>query len=227
MTENRVEAVERALAILEAFRDGDGALSLAELAQRTGLYKSTILRLSGSLERYGYLHRRDDGRYGLGASLWRLGSLYRRTFDLSDRIRSELRQLVDTTGETASFYVRQGDERVCLYRQNSPRPIRHHLEEGVRLPLDRGAAGRVLLAFSGAGGEPFATIRRERAYVSLGERDPEVAAAAVPVTDRSERLRGALAISALITRFDAAAQARALAALEAGARRLANVLPEE
>jgi DNA-binding IclR family transcriptional regulator len=227
MAVNRVEAVERALAILEAYRDGDGALSLAELAARTGLYKSTILRLIGSLERFGYLHRRDDGRYALGASLWRLGSIYRRAFDLAEQIRPELRKLVDTTGETASFYVREGDERVCLYRQNSPRPIRHHLEEGARLPLDRGAAGRVLLAFSAAGGEPFETIRREQACVSLGERDPEIAAAAVPVLDRAGRLRGALAVSGLITRFEAGARSRALTALRASAARLAGLLPSE
>jgi hypothetical protein len=39
-----VSAAERALAVLAAFRRGDGALSLAELAERTGLVKSTIMR---------------------------------------------------------------------------------------------------------------------------------------------------------------------------------------
>ena len=225
MADNRVEAVERALAILEAFGEGDGPLSLAEIAARTGLYKSTILRLIGSLERCGYLRRRADGRYWLGASLWRLGSRYRRGFDLAEQVRPELRRLVDSTGETASYYVREGDERVCLYRLNSPRAVRHHLEEGARLPLDRGAAGRVLLAFSSAAGEPFERIRREQAYVSLGERDPEIAAAAVPVLDAAGQLQGALAVSALITRFDEVARVRALAALRAGAARLAASLP--
>ena len=103
--------------------------------------------------------------------------------------------------------------------------MRHHLEEGARLPFDRGAAGRVLLAFSDAAGARFEQIRRERSYVSLGERDPEIASAAVPVLDPAGRLQGALAVSALITRFDEAAQARALAALQAGASRLALNLP--
>ncbi|MDO9217858.1 MAG: helix-turn-helix domain-containing protein, partial [Lacisediminimonas sp.] len=40
-----VAAVERALAILNSFRPGDGSLSLHDIAERTGLYKSTILRL--------------------------------------------------------------------------------------------------------------------------------------------------------------------------------------
>ena len=41
-----VAALDRAFSILFAFRPGDYALTLAELAARTGLYKSTILRLA-------------------------------------------------------------------------------------------------------------------------------------------------------------------------------------
>ena len=38
-------AVDRALSVLSAFRPGDKALSVTELAERTRLYKSTVLRL--------------------------------------------------------------------------------------------------------------------------------------------------------------------------------------
>ncbi len=222
---NRVEAVERALKILDAFREGDATLSLAELAARTGLYKSTILRSCGSLQRYGYLRRTADRRFQLGPSLWRLGSLYRQSFDLGEFIRPELTVLVDKTQETASFYVREGDQRVCLYRCNSPRPVRHHLDEGAAMPLDRGAAGRVLLACDGAAGEPYASIRAEGWYGSRGERDPDVAAIAVPVLDRQGVVRGVLAISALITRFGEAASMEALEHLRASAERLRALLP--
>ena len=61
MPQERVEAVERALSIVSAFSDGDQALSLAEIARRTGLYKSTILRLAGSLKCFGYLSQQADG----------------------------------------------------------------------------------------------------------------------------------------------------------------------
>ena len=37
-----VPSAERALALLTAFRQGDGALSLAELAERTGLVKMAV-----------------------------------------------------------------------------------------------------------------------------------------------------------------------------------------
>ena len=52
-----VAAVDRALAIRDAFTDQDQKLSLAELAKRTGLYKSTAIRLAKSLEKGRYLHR--------------------------------------------------------------------------------------------------------------------------------------------------------------------------
>ena len=208
-----VAAVDRALSMLAAFREGDDTLSLAELARRTGLYKSTALRLLASLAGSAMVERTEQGTWRLGAECARLGSLYGARFDLARIVRPALAALVEATGETASFYVRDGRSRIVRYRHNSPKPVRHHLEEGMRLPLDRGAAGRVLLAFGGTRGEVYDRIRRERAYVSLGERDPELGAAAVPLLDGSGRLHGALAISALITRFDRKAQANALAAL--------------
>jgi DNA-binding IclR family transcriptional regulator len=68
-------ACTRSIQRSEAFREGEEALSLAALAEKTGFYKSTILRLTASLERFGYLARELGGLYRLGPSLWRLGSL--------------------------------------------------------------------------------------------------------------------------------------------------------
>ena len=217
MAQDRVEAVERALSILEAFGETRAELTLTEIAEETGLYKSTILRLAASLGRYGYLVRDDKGLFRLGPSLWRLGSSYRRNFDLDEFIRPVLRELVNETGETASFSVRDGDERVCLYRENSRSPIRHHLDEGARLPLDRGAAGRVLLAYAGLNGSENPIIRDGFA-ISVGERSPDVAAVAVPVLHADGEIRGALAISGLASRFDAAARETALPLLQEAAQ---------
>ena len=63
MTENRVAAVDRALSLLGCFDAEHDRLTLKQLAERTGLYKSTILRLAGSLEASGYLNRLDDGSF--------------------------------------------------------------------------------------------------------------------------------------------------------------------
>ncbi len=225
MSEHRVEAVERALSILEAFEISEENLALAQLAQKTGMHKSTILRLAGSLERFGYLRRGEDGRFRLGPSLWRLGALYRGGFDLGEHVRPALRRLVDMTQETASYYVREGGERVCLYRLNAPREARHHLDEGARLPLMRGAAGRVLIAFDGGHDPTSIRVRGDGFAVSLGERDAEIAAVAVPVFDTGGQLRGALSVSALITRFETRAQRQAVEVLKTEAARLGAALP--
>jgi DNA-binding IclR family transcriptional regulator len=223
-----VDAVERAFQVLECFRGDEDSLTLAQLAERSGLYKSTILRIAVSLERFGYMTRQADGRYRLGATLWRLGAQYRRQFDLAETVRPILLRIVEATTETASYYVRDGASRVCLYRAESPRAMRHHLTEGARLPLEGGASARVLRAWSPFARPEDGVVRANGFAVSLGERDPEVAAVAVPVfgPGNGDELRGALAVSGLITRFDDAAVLRAREALASGARALAGSIAE-
>lgn len=222
MTKNRVEAVDRALSIVGAFANGPSRLNLRDLAEKTGLYKSTILRLCGSLEHFGYLVRDEHGAFRLGPTIGQLGSLYRR--ELGDLFRPSLRELAEDLNETASFYVREGEVRVCLFRHNSTQEIRHHLEEGVRLPLQRGAAGQVLLAFSGEEGELFESIRQRGYHTSLGERAPDVAAVAVPLNLPNGVLRGALSVSGLKSRFTEEFQANAVERLKREAASLAVLI---
>lgn len=225
MAENRVEAVERALAVLDCFDGDEQALALADIAERTGFYKSTILRLIGSLERFGYIGRRDDGRYTLGPAVWRLGSAYRRRFALAGVIRPELVRLREATGETASFYVRDGEARVCLYRENSLRSARHHLREGEVFPLTGGASAWVIRAWTGGADDRSAAVRRDGRAMSVGERDPDVAAVAVPVLDAAGGFIGALSVSGLASRFSPDLREQAAAALTAAAARLRAALP--
>jgi DNA-binding IclR family transcriptional regulator len=201
VAEQKVVAVERALSILEAFADGTSALSLGALAERTGLYRSTILRLAASLERFGYLRRDESGEFRLGPSLWRLGVLYQNAFSLADYVRPALKQLAEDADETGVFYVREGQRRICLYRHHGARLVRHHVEEGAELPLDRGAGGHVLMAYTGGVGARYDDIRRKGFCVSLGERDPEIAGIAAPVFGQDRRFLGALGITGPRSRF--------------------------
>jgi DNA-binding IclR family transcriptional regulator len=112
-------AVDRALFVLSAFREGDGTLGLAELAQRSGLYKSTLLRLLASLEHARLIQRHTDGRYGLGPEIARLNAVYAASFSLEQVVLPALRELVRTTRESAAFHIQQGEHRLCLYRVDS------------------------------------------------------------------------------------------------------------
>src|SRR5260370_19641222 len=225
MSTDKVEPVEGAHDVLNTFPTGRPGMTLGELAGATGFYKSTILRLAASLERFGYLVREESGMFRLGPALWRLGSIYQGGFNLGEAIRPELRRLVETTGETASFYIREGRSRVCLFRHNSPQSARHHLEEGAVLPLGAGASAHVLAAFFDGKG-PTAKAVQQRGYcVSPGERDPQLAAVAGPVLDLAGKFRGALAVSGLIGRFNQQARPAPLAQLSAPPHRLPRPLP--
>ena len=217
-----VEAVERALRILDSLGPDGNATSLAELSRRTGFHKSTILRLAVSLTRFGYLVRDEEGLFRLGPTTWRIGSGYRHVGTLARTVRPELARLSGSTQETASLYVREGDTRVCLLRHEPDRAIRHAVAEGTILPLSRGAAGAVLLAFSDFPDEGDAGVRTAGHAISRGERDAEVAAVAVPLHSPSGRLIGALTLSGLVTRFGPENVPGLLAALQGSRDRLAG-----
>jgi DNA-binding IclR family transcriptional regulator len=199
-----VAALDRAIAILGAFTAADRSLSLAEIAARTGLYKSTILRLCGSLLRGQLLERTDDGRYRIGQAAFRLGTLYQRSVVTADILLPVMRELAELSWESVAFYVRSGNVRMCLYRIESKHPIRYTVREGDVLPLSTGSGGRVLLAFSGEKGEPYEKIRTSFHWLSVGDRDPETAGVSAPVFGPGRTLLGAMTLAGPRSRVDEA-----------------------
>ena len=202
MSSEGVASVERALTILDVFTDRDKSLTLTEISKRAGFYKSTTLRLAESLEKFGYLRRLDDGAYRLGPKPLYLGSLYQKHFSTSDFVPQIMRRMSEEIREGISFFVRDDDRRVCLHRVDSPRAIRDAIHEGDAFPLNNGASGHVLLAFSGLSGAKYDQIRDRCYAMSLGERDPETAAVACPVFAVQQRLVGALSVSGPKYRLD-------------------------
>ena len=219
-----VDAVNRALSILTCFGDRDERLSLTEISKRTGLYKSTVLRLIESLELRGFLVRHEDRGYSLGSELMRLGALYARQFRLEDRVRPLLVRLVAETGESASFYRREGARRICLFRSDSPSSIRDHIREGDIVPLDKGAGGRVLKAFWGKSPADLHDLVQDLPYMSFGEYDTERASAAVPVFGLDDALIGALTVSGPASRFTPDRAERIRTAILGAARELSLTL---
>jgi DNA-binding IclR family transcriptional regulator len=197
-----VDAVDRALSILATFVAGRERQTLGELAVRTGFYKSTILRLARSLETAGFLHREESGAFVLGGEPLRLAAVYRRATAIESKVRPVLRTIRDETGESASFFRREGNLVQCLYREETRRAIRDHLAEGDMLPLNLGAGGRVLTVF----GEPtLSPSDRDQRYADLpfasfGESDPEAADVAAPIYG-FDGLAGAVSISGPRTRL--------------------------
>ncbi|MEO7888039.1 MAG: IclR family transcriptional regulator [Polaromonas sp.] len=221
-------AVDRALSLLSAFRAGDTSLGLSELAQRTQLYKSTVLRLLASLEHARLVQKLDDGRYALGAGIARLHGIYAASFSLDRVVLPVLRDLVAATGESAAYHVRQGEARLCLYRVDSPHPIRDHIKAGDVLPADRGTGARILIAFGAervrAGGSKdrqlYAKIREQGYYTAIGDRLADVAGISAPVFRADGALAGALTLTMPSNRYNP----RHVKPVLEAARRLAGLM---
>lgn len=218
-----VAAAGRAMTLLSAFRRGDDAVSLAELTARTGLVKTTIMRLAISLEQHGYLVRQPDGLYRLGAELFRLGSIYQQSFRVEAAVMPALERLVAETGESASFYVRSGQQRQCLYRVDSPHRLRLHVRQGDLLPMDRSAIAHVLRVF-GAVPLPEEAATLELPVYTGGVSDPYVAGMAMPVFGPGRNFAGALCLTGPLTRFTQEAARGASGILLATARELTREL---
>ena len=194
-----VSAVERALAILTAFRHGDRSLALAELSARTGLAKSTILRHTVSLQQYGLLARLPDGNYRLDVETLRLGTTYQHAFSLQDYVMPVLEQLAAQSEETATFYVPHGEERLCLFRVEGQSLIRLRVQPGEVRPMDGSAIAQVLRRY--ASGPAMDQASDGVVLYSSGVTDPHTAALATPVFGVDAALIGAVAIAGPATRL--------------------------
>lgn len=197
-----VIAVARALQVMEAFRIGERQLPLAELSRRTGLHNTTVLRLARTLAQSDFMVQSEDGQWRLGPAAGWLGARYQAGFDIHNVVEPTLRALSQQTRESASFYVREGQERACISRVEGPQSVRHHVRIGMRLPLTLGAPGRVILAFSGEPGRIYEDIRRQGYHVSMGEREPQVSSVAAPVFGLNWKLLGSMCISGPTSRLD-------------------------
>jgi len=197
-----VAAVDRALSLLAVFTADEPTLGLTELSDRTKMYKSTVLRLLASLEHAGLVSRTSEGLYGLGPGVARLHHVYSATFSLGDVVMPILRRLVKQTRESAAYYVPQGDKRVCLFRVDSPQPVRDHQTVGDVLPLDRGAGGRVLSAYLGGRSAAHKQIRRDQSVVVSADRVPQVAGIGAPVFGADGMVIAALTCSMPSERLD-------------------------
>jgi len=198
--DGNVRAVDRALAILQSFGDDGAALPLAEVARRSGLHLTTALRLLGTLESHGFVQRLASGGYALGPQLLVLGERFRRGLRLEDQVMPALDRLRSESHESAAFFVREGTQRRCLFRLDSPLPVRTVARVGEVAPLGIGAYGRALVA-------PEATPRPRLPIVSHGERLKDVGAIAAPVLDMAGGVAGAIGITMPLYRLDATAEA--------------------
>ncbi len=167
----------RALAILAAFENSTGSLSVARIAQKAHLPLSTTYRLVRELEEWGGLRKGSDGKYQIGFRIWELGQLAGRR--LRDRAHPFLQDLFDLTHENVHMAIRDGMQALYVDKVYGSRKMPVVSRIGGRLPMHATAVGRVLLA---AQPEWFieAFLQRElEAPTSKTVTDPKLLAAII------------------------------------------------
>jgi DNA-binding IclR family transcriptional regulator len=217
-----VRAAERALDILLCFVEAS-QLSMMEIAERTGLNKSTVFRLLATLESKGFVKRDPETeKYQLGFRIWELAANLDQSGDPAVLFLPEMERLRDDLEETVSLYIRDGRERIRVQAVESRQAIRRVAPIGARMPLAVGASSKVLMAYAdeevrqevlAAPDWPknvdrekylrqLERIREDGYAISVEEREAGTAAVAVPVFSRRGRLVAALAVSGPVSRMN-------------------------
>lgn len=199
-SDDRVNSVRRALSLLDSFAPEDGPLPLAELCRRACMPKSSVLRLLRTLADAGYVVQAQDAGWRLGPRAVRLAGCYEGALDRMGVIRTTITTLAANTRKAATFFVLEGDVRVLLLKvQYLEGDVPLHV--GQPRPLDRGAAGKVILAQHGRRGSPFDAIRRRGFDFTLGEVTTTIASLAAAVT-ASRTVLGSVCLSVSRTSRD-------------------------
>lgn len=138
----------RVAALLSAFRPGDDALGVSELARRTGVPKSTTHRLAAHLTDQGLLEPAGRGRLRLALKLFEIGQLAAAQRGLVDAARPYLADLREATRNTAHLAVLEGTEVVYLDILRGPDAPTLPSRVGGRFPAHATSVGKAILAFS-------------------------------------------------------------------------------
>lgn len=157
---NFATTLARGLSVLRAFRAGDDGLTNAQIAERTGLPKSTVSRLTFTLGCLGYLTQpqRND-RYRPGPTLLAMGHVAAASLAFLDPAQDMMQALADQTGTLVLFAVRDRDKVALMRTWRPQRAASIWLEVGHRLPIGSSSSGLAVLGASTR--DEFATLLAE------------------------------------------------------------------
>ena len=143
----RLSALEKALAVLEAVADQPQAVGLPDLAARLNLPRQTVHRVLGQLEEAGLVLRDlSRERYAIGARQTRLALSTLCSKNQPTQVKVVLQALVDELEETCNIGVLDGLDYVYLARIECKWPLRAHLEAGSRIGAHMVSGGKMLLS---------------------------------------------------------------------------------
>jgi DNA-binding IclR family transcriptional regulator len=223
-----VPGLQRGLQILQTFTRERQEQSVAEMAKRVDISRSTAFRIVYTLEATGFLRRiADTHRYQLGSRVLELGYSFLAGKDLVEVAGPVLKRLRDETQASTHLAVREGRDVVYVVRFQGNTSLVSAMAVGSRLPAHASAPGRVLLTglplsevvalYEDYGFEQYTeqtpasmgalvslveSDRRSGSVTSWGFFDPDLASIAAPVFNSTRRIEAAISISCPITTFD-------------------------
>lgn len=224
-----IGAVDRALDILDLFSEQVGELGIAEIAEATGLHKSTAAGLVYTLEARGYLGQNPANRkYRLGPRLVERAAVFLNQIEVRRLAQPHLKVLLQDVGESLNLAIRDGAEVVYIERVSGGKTLGMRAGIGRRAPCYCTALGKALLStLSDAevrrllqpvtwtcftpNTHPdlphlladLAEIRRRGYALDNEENEPGGRCVAAPIYDHSGQAVAALSISAPTQRFSA------------------------
>ncbi len=221
-----VGVVGKVLRILEALDCSATGMQLREVAEQTGINKSTAYRFLAHLESEGYLFRDDAGGYVVGPKLARLGGGIAYHATLRKISRPALASLLKETKETVNLGVLDGHDVLYLDVMESPHTFRMVSQPGMHRPLNCTALGKAMLAFLPAEHQEeilstliferftrrtigsLPRLRKELARAvqegyAMDDQETDLGArcVAAPILDESGKVAGAISVSGPVTRI--------------------------
>ncbi|RAX43966.1 IclR family transcriptional regulator [Arthrobacter sp. AQ5-06] len=214
------QAVQRATEILDFL--GEGPRSLSETAKRFNVHRSTVLRQLQTLEEAGFVLRRGNGHYSIGPKMISIAQQALDGLDLPSVAHDEIRKLHARTGNTVHLaqlvestvmYVDKVEEKnsVRMYSRIGKTVLPHCTGVGKAILSQLSQARReaVLadvewtpftpqtLATREALDEQLAVIKARGWGVDDGEFEDFVNCIAVPITNSSASIVGAISLTAI------------------------------
>lgn len=141
-----VTALARGLEILRVFKPGEGLLGNQELAERTGLPKATVSRLTHTLTLLGYLeYSSRHEKYALGAPVLSLGYAFLGSIEISKAARPHMSELANYANASVALGTRDRLQMTYIELAHGSATVSLRLDIGARIPIQQSALGMAFL----------------------------------------------------------------------------------
>lgn len=142
-----VQAVGRALSLLQLVAESDNPISVGDLAEKSHMNRTTVWRLIGTLENYGYVERDPLTKgYQLGYVATRLAAQANNYGSLIRRARTSMEKLRDETQETVLLSVPKHYRTLTIDQIDPAQSVRLVDYVNAYLPLHCTSNGKLLLS---------------------------------------------------------------------------------